>query len=349
MKNYPFDTSISEKNLKEVIKMLEKKGINPEEYKKLETFLEKGIYEKFVTFLGWKQITGSLSPLMHTLNSLNLSSEKTLFYTLVIVNKTRTNIESILETIENTDSILGSNVTMPYKEDVFDFFNEKWQLDRSAQVAGAVNTLAKNENGKIIAYNTDIDGVIWPIYEKLGDNITWKRACILGSGGAAKAAIVWLLQKWVKHITICNRKKGNAENLKEHFLSSEVQELLWVSEFTIKIVEYDVAQDDISAFPELQEGTILINTLPFWFKEENPKMPIKEEEIEKLKNKIILYFDAVYDKDKWDTPLMTRVKKDFPGIKTCDGLDMLIGQAKKWFELWTKEEFNTDFIKKLLR
>jgi len=62
---------------------------------------------------------------MHTLNSLNLSNKKAFFYTLVIANETKTSIKKVLEQIENTGSILGSNVTMPYKEDVFKFFEEK--------------------------------------------------------------------------------------------------------------------------------------------------------------------------------------------------------------------------------
>ncbi len=36
-------------------------------------------------------------------------------------------------------------------------------------------------------------------------------------------------------------------------------------------------------------------------------------------------------------------------METCDGVDMLIGQAIKWFELWTGEELDTNFIKKLIR
>ena len=77
-------------------------------------------------------------------------------------------------------------------------------------------------------------------------------------------------------------------------------------------------------------------------------MPIKKEEYEKVKDKIALLFDIVYDMNKWSTPIIELAQKDW--IKTCEWLDMLINQAVKWFELWSDwEKLDVKELEKMLR
>jgi shikimate 5-dehydrogenase len=79
----------------------------------------------------------------------------------------------------------------------------------------------------------------------------------------------------------------------------------------------------------------MINTLPFWFKNEFPKYSIKKEELNNLLKNISLYFDVVYDLNYKKTPTMEFINDNYPNILTCDWIDMLIEQAKFWFEMWS--------------
>jgi len=119
------------------------------------------------------------------------------------------------------------------------------------------------------------------------------------------------------------------------------------NDFKIKIINYDVTNNSkISKY--IKEDWILINTLPFWFKANLPKKPLLDEDFVSIKDKIKLYFDIVYDMDKWDTPLTCDFKKC--NIVTCNWIDMVIFQALKGYKLWTRwEEMNYDILIKLLK
>jgi shikimate dehydrogenase len=85
----------------------------------------------------------------------------------------------------------GFNVTVPHKEHVLPLADE---LDESARLAGAANTLVRRPDGRVVAYNTDAPALAAEIAELLpeGRALAGKRAVVLGSGGAARAAIVAL-------------------------------------------------------------------------------------------------------------------------------------------------------------
>ena len=98
----------------------------------------------------------------------------------------------------------GLNVTVPHKERVLSLVDA---LDESARVAGAANTLVRGEDGRLVAHNTDapalaaelaaLRGSAGPAGSRPGGagSRPWPagaRALVLGSGGAARAAIVAL-------------------------------------------------------------------------------------------------------------------------------------------------------------
>ena len=75
--------------------------------------------------------------------------------------------------------INGLNVTIPYKEKIITYLDE---VDKAANKIGAVNTIAKKDD-KLIGYNTDYIGFI----KSFKNNLNFKNALILGTGGASKA------------------------------------------------------------------------------------------------------------------------------------------------------------------
>ena len=324
MINLEKHTKITLENLKSSIEKFKNKANTTN----LENYLKTNNFEKRVLLLWWSQIKWSLSPFIHTYSSSFLKDK--FLYTLVNLEEENLNINELLDFIENNDSILGSNVTMPYKIDIFEKLKKENKLDESAILVGAVNTIAK-ENWKLKWYNTDMEGIYLPLKEKL-KNIA-KNAVILWAWWAAKAAFVALIKLWVQNVFLLNRTSQRAIDFVNYFNDEKIKSMFG-KDYNLKFVEYEVDKNEKNKISNIfPKDTILINTLPFGFKENLPKYPIIDEEFEKIKNYVKLYFDVVYDLNYGDTPMLSKFKQN--NIKTIDGRSMLINQAVKWFELWT--------------
>lgn len=107
-------------------------------------------------------------------------------------------VKDITLLIESQPALSGLNVTVPYKEKIIPFLDE---LDETAQLVGAVNTIKIWRNhGKIRTrgYNTDAGGFIL----SLPDPLSFSRALILGTGGAAKAVAHALRLKKIEYMFV---------------------------------------------------------------------------------------------------------------------------------------------------
>ncbi len=137
-------------------------------------------------------------------------SEK--FELLKLVNHKYVNFDiqdiSELKTIlkENEPSLKGMNVTIPYKETVFQYLDK---VDKKARKIGAVNTIKFTKKGKLIGYNTDFYGFKNSIKPLLKTH--HKKALILGTGGASKA-IAYALKKLNIEYKFVSRS-GNGETI----------------------------------------------------------------------------------------------------------------------------------------
>lgn len=99
----------------------------------------------------------------------------------------------------------GLNVTVPHKQRVLALVDD---VDPSAQVAGAANTLVRT-GGRVVAHNTDAPALAAEIAELAsGRDLRGARALVLGSGGAAKAARV-ALESLGASVAIRSRAAGN--------------------------------------------------------------------------------------------------------------------------------------------
>ena len=105
------------------------------------------------------------------------------------------------------NNYMGANITVPHKEDAFANADEVRGLAKEIK---AVNTYI-NENGKVVAYNTDAPGFLKAI-ESFG---TIKNVLLLGAGGTAKAIALALKSKDIK-VTVLNRSEGKLDFFKEH-------------------------------------------------------------------------------------------------------------------------------------
>lgn len=116
------------------------------------------------------------------------------------------NAEDIPQVIKKLN-IKGANITTPFKEKILDFIDE---ISPEAKKIGAVNTIKVIDN-KLVGYNTDYFSI-----NNFTNSIDNKKALIVGSGGAAAAAVYALKSKGFE-ITILNRTIKKAETLAAKF------------------------------------------------------------------------------------------------------------------------------------
>ncbi len=83
--------------------------------------------------------------------------------------------------------LAGANVTIPHKQHVLDFVDD---VDPMARLCGAANTLVRADDGRVVAHNTDVEALARMI--RADHPTAGGTAIVLGSGGAARGAIVAL-------------------------------------------------------------------------------------------------------------------------------------------------------------
>lgn len=104
----------------------------------------------------------------------------------------------------NIKTLKGFNVTIPYKEEIFNYLDE---LDANAQEIGAVNCVKIIDKQYLKGYNTDVYGFeqsIKPLLKKYH-----VKALILGTGGASKAVAFSLKKMNIDYKFVSRNPNGN--------------------------------------------------------------------------------------------------------------------------------------------
>ncbi len=220
-----------------------------------------------------------------------------------------------------TQGYKGFNVTIPHKVPVALFLSD---VDEVANRVGSVNTVVINDDKSLKGYNTDVYGFMKPIEDV---NLEGKKGVVLGTGGASRAVICGLSMKGVKKIDIFSRNvidsNENVNLMREKF-----------PEVEIKLLQYEIMSD-------LKDAAIIVNTTPLGMKNFRQGVsPLSDEIVKNLPDETIIY-DIVYNPIK--TELIQKAIK-YKKQYRC-GLDMLIYQGARAFEIWTGEKPNADKMK----
>ena len=212
----------------------------------------------------------------------------------------------------------GCNITVPFKEEAYRLADE---LTPRAKLAGAVNTLKKLDNGKLLGDNTDGVGLIRDL-KNAQINLTGQTILLLGAGGAARGAIEYLLNEQPKHLLIANRTLNKAEALVD--LTQHLG--------NITAHQYNTLDQSVDLIINATSAS-LSNELP----ELNPDL---------IKAKHTICYDMMYSKE---TTIFCQwaIQKD--AAKTIDGLGMLVEQAAESFYLWRNILPKTESVLKFLR
>ncbi len=211
-----------------------------------------------------------------------------------------------------TQNYTGFNVTIPLKVPVSLFLDE---IDDYANIAGCVNTVKINADKTLFGYNTDIYGFKMAIPLEL--NLKNKNASVLGTGGAARAAVVGLIERGVTEVDMYTRNIINA-NQTLNYLRAQFPD-----------VKFSVYQ--IQNIRDLSHTAIVVNTTPIGMRGYMMnESPLEESDIKKLNPETVVY-DVIYNPSK--TKLISMAQKC--GLRTIGGLDMLIMQAQRAQIIWT--------------
>ena len=251
-------------------------------------------------------ISHSLSPRLHNYwlkqNNIDATYDK--------IRLEENGIKEIIQDIRK-QKIAGCNVTVPFKKKVIPFLDS---LSSEAEKTQSVNTIIF-EKGNVIGQNTDIVGFDKAI-KALNFNMKDKKILILGAGGVVPSIVFALKKMDILEITISNRTKKKAENLKILFKN-------------LKIVEWG----------NLSEFDVIINATSVGLKNETINLNFSNVG----KNK--LFYDVIYNPN--ETNFLKKGKE--LGNISENGKLMFVFQAYESFKLWhgIEPEINQDILKLL--
>ncbi|HSZ75255.1 MAG TPA: shikimate dehydrogenase [Rhizomicrobium sp.] len=254
---------------------------------------------KVAGVIGWP-VGHSLSPVLHGF-WLDAHKVDGAYVPLAVAPE---NLSIVLDGLRHS-GFKGVNLTVPHKEAGFALVHE---TDEAAQIAGAVNLLIFGERGRLIGRNTDAMGLAASLRDA-NTNITGAAAVLLGAGGAARAGVLALDALGAKEIRILNRNISRAEATAAS-LAPKLKTRLTVGSLT----DWPNAVHD---------SKLLLNTTSAGMKG-NEALNL---DLALLPNDAAVC-DIVYN--PLETDLLARAKAR--GLKTIDGLGMLMYQAVPAFE-----------------
>ncbi|UTW10760.1 shikimate dehydrogenase [Marinobacterium rhizophilum] len=108
----------------------------------------------------------------------------------------------------------GLNITVPFKQQAWAL--AQWRSP-AAELAGAVNTLYCDDQGRICGDNTDGTGMVRDIVKNHGGTVRGARVLLLGAGGAVRGVMQPLLEQQPRQLVVANRTPARAIELAEVF------------------------------------------------------------------------------------------------------------------------------------
>ncbi len=197
----------------------------------------------------------------------------------------------------------GVQATMPHKRACYDLVDHHTP---AAKALGAVNTVIVEEDGSLTGENTDLPGFIEPLQglDLSGDQVT-----VLGAGGAAAAVIAGLVSLGARRLAVVNRTAEGTARLLDDLADT-------VKDCRIVAADWGDAQ-------KLASDSRLIANATSLGMAGMPPLPLA---VDSLRDDAIVYDIVTHPHD---TPLLRAAAAR--GLRTHDGLEMLVGQAREAF------------------
>ena len=197
----------------------------------------------------------------------------------------------------------GIQATMPHKRACFDLVDHHTP---AAKALGAVNTVIVEDDGTLTGENTDLPGFVEPL---LGLDLAGEQVTVLGAGGAAAAVIAGLVGLGARKIAVVNRSPEGTKRLLEDIAST-------LTDCAVIEAGWDRA-DALTA-----ESRLVANATSLGME----GMPPLVLDVAGLRADAIVYDIITHPHE---TPLLRAAA--VRGLRSHDGLEMLVGQAREAF------------------
>jgi shikimate dehydrogenase len=207
----------------------------------------------------------------------------------------------------------GFNITIPFKERILEFMDETEPL---AARIGAVNTVKIDQHGRWLGFNTDYRGFLEPIRNDLP---RIKSILMLGAGGAGRAVFSGLMEEArPEQFYIANRAPERAQQL--------IEQLGKTTSTQFHMIPITGTENIRCRFD------LMINTTALGI--------AGHEEITTFDPAGLMKPDGIVYDLVYNPPRTALIKKSREaGIRTFNGLPMLLGQAAAAFKIWTGQDY----------
>jgi len=212
---------------------------------------------------------------------------------------------------------VGANVTIPHKHVAIELADTATE---AARAIGAANTLTLAQDGSIAAENTDAPGLLAAL-AAIGVSPEGMSAQVLGAGGSARAVVWALREAGAREVSVWNRTPERAEALARDLGARAVARPA-PAELLVNCTSVGLRQSATEP-----QG---LNPLAVTFDQVGTYSYV---------------VDLVYRTSP--TPLLAAAQAQ--GVRTVDGLEILLAQGALSFELWTGIEPPLDVMRDALR
>ena len=217
----------------------------------------------------------------------------------------------------------GLNLTIPHKVAVMQHLDE---ISRDAAIIGAVNTV-RREGDRLIGENTDGKGFLRGLRMAAGVDPAGERVALLGAGGAARAIGTELALAGASEIVVVNRSASRAEPM--------VRDLHAATSCPVCFEEWR------GVWRVPREIDLLVNATSIGLFPDVDAMPPVELSDARAD---LLVADAVINPP--ETRLLAAARG--LGLRTLDGLSMLVYQGVIGFQMWTGQDPPEEVMKQAL-
>lgn len=206
----------------------------------------------------------------------------------------------------------GITVTIPYKMDIIQFLDN---ISDEARKIGAVNVV-NLKDGEAIGYNTDYYGFGMSL-KNYGIDIVDEEAIVLGTGGASRAVVQYLIDNGIRKITFVSTNIAAAKT---------------------KYPQYDVISYE--QLEQFDGCSLIVNCTPVGMYPKCNATPINKRYLKKFKNAV----DIIYNPE--ETLFLREAREQ--GLKAVNGMYMLVAQAVKAEEIWNEVEIPFEIIDNIM-
>lgn len=205
------------------------------------------------------------------------------------------------------DGYGGLNVTIPYKRQAMEHLD---RVSREARSIGSINTIRYDGNS-MEGHNTDYEG-FGRLLERNRVQVTRMDCVVLGTGGASRAVVRYLLDKGAKSVTLVSR----SPDAKDGFAGCRV-----------------ISYRDLENFGHMD---LVVNTTPVGMFPHMDSSPVGPGVVEKADCVV----DLIYNPQ--ETMLLSHARK--LGKSHANGMYMLVAQAIAAQEIWNGETYGEEVV-----